>query len=283
MKKILPILAFLALAGCSTENVNDEISLDAKGNLNSQNVSQDAFDVPSLACGESTTNSIPFEVIAGPSGAAGGFDLDWQLVANETDPVSWDDTFCEKGFASNNNNSYALASNGKYPLLLEELIVENECGTPLACGMTYAFRVRAKNEGGGLKKSEWSPTFFCSTAPCETACESGYMIGNKDFSEIGTSKNWGWAHEFDFNEVSGSEEREIHHKNGGLGGFVTISWNSEDQSITVEEGNNVTITHLYVSDNEPMDKNAPGDFDKTQTLEDSDGHFWVMVKAEVCN
>lgn len=116
----------------------------------------------------------------------------------------------------------------------------------------------------------------------EEDCESGYMIGNKDFSDIGTSQNWGWAHQFDFNEENGSETREIHQKNGSLGGEVTISYDADSGEISVEEGEGVKISHLYISNQEPTETNAPGQFDKEQSYDDEDGIFWVMVKAEVC-
>ena len=113
----------------------------------------------------------------------------------------------------------------------------------------------------------------------ELECESGYMIGDKNFDEIGPSNNWGWAHKFVF-EGSGFETRKIHQKNGPLDGSVTVSYNNG--VITVEEGDGVSISHLYISNIEPTDTNAPGKFDKDQTFADVDGTFWVMVKAEVC-
>lgn len=127
-----------------------------------------------------------------------------------------------------------------------------------------------------------SPTAFSVfVAGCDQDCNSGYMIGDKNFNEIGPSNNWGWAHKFEFASSGGEETREIHHKNGGLDGFVTVAY-AEDGTISVEAGEGVTITHLYISDVEPTATNAPGQFDKTQTWSDSDGTFWVILKAEVC-
>ncbi len=114
---------------------------------------------------------------------------------------------------------------------------------------------------------------------CEPVCESGYMNGNKDFSEIGTSNNWGWAHQFNFVEA-GFESREIYQKNSSLDGEVTILWDNGTIEVTSEIG--VNITHIYVSDEEPTSTNAPGQFDKDQTYYDEDGTFWVIIKAEVC-
>ena len=111
----------------------------------------------------------------------------------------------------------------------------------------------------------------------EPVCESGYMIGDNSFSGIGTSNNWGWAHKFEFGD-SGSETREIHHKNGSLGGTVTVSFDNGE--ISVAEGTGVNITHLYISNDEPTD-NAPGQFG-VDSYKDEDGTFWVMIKAEVC-
>ncbi len=123
-------------------------------------------------------------------------------------------------------------------------------------------------------------TYTLQEVTCdEPVCKSGYMVGNKNFNEIGSSNNWGWAHKFEF-EGSASETRDIHHKNGSLGGSVTVSYNNG--VITVEEGDGVSISHLYISNDEPTETNAPGQFDKDKTYEDEDGTFWVMVKAEVC-
>src|SRR5690606_14406695 len=97
--------------------------------------------------------------------------------------------------------------------------------------------------------NNWTP-ISVNVENCDAPeCPSGYMIGDLNFSEIGTSQNWGWAHKFEF-DGSESETRSINNKKGSLGGSVTVSYNHINEMITVEEGDGVSITHLYISNDE---------------------------------
>lgn len=145
----------------------------------------------------------------------------------------------------------------------------------------YVFARMGNEDAGSQVLGDWEYfTYIITDLTCEDVkCESGYMIGDLDFDEIATSKNWGWAHQFSF-DGTGSETREIHHKNGTLEGTVTVTYNNG--LITIEEGEGVSISHLYISNDKP-ETNSPGQFDKEQNFEDEDGEFWVIIKAEVCN
>lgn len=294
MKEITYLLAILVLAGCSVESTEDFNTLNAKVKAQNDHAQNDQpqFETPLLNCGTSTEPSLEVTIRAGENtGAMGGFRVRWMTAENYT-ANGWGDAeelqidMCQAMFqVTGNNDSYALAPGDDFSFFLEEYIEGSgeSCDRSLSCGMEYAFKVQAINEGGkdGLKASEWSDVYFCSTAPCEVECESGYMIGNKDFDLIGNSKNWGWAHQFEFDQESiDSETREIHHQNGSLGGEVTISY--DNGTVEINEGEGVTITHLYISNTEPEDTNAPGQFDKTQTYSELNGNFWLIIKAEVC-
>lgn len=294
MKKITYLLAILIMAGCSVEPTVEFTTLDAKAKAQNDHAQNDQpqFETPLLNCGTSTESSLEVTITAGENtGAMGGFRVRW-MTAEDYAANGWGDAeeleidMCQEMFqVTGNNDSYALAPGDDFPFFLEEYIEGSgeSCDRSLSCGMEYVFKVQALNEGGqnGLKASEWSDVYSCSTAPCEVECESGYMIGNKDFDLIGNSKNWGWAHYFDFAAIpDGYETREIHHKNGSLEGEVTIFYNEGVVEIT--EGEGVTITHLYLSTEEPETTNAPGQFDKTQDFTIESDKFWVMIKAEVC-
>ncbi|MGY5850300.1 hypothetical protein [Salegentibacter sp. F14] len=189
------------------------------------------------------------------------------------------------GVFDENDNPQVNQNNDKvkYATLPDDLSTADQYQWtfPLSGFSTETVKIFARSWGNWVGDlSYYDASYFTYTLEtCEVECESGYMIGSKNFSEIGHSNNWGWAHYFEF-EDGQSQTREIHHKNGSLGGEVTFTY-SDDQ-ISVEEGNGVKITHLYISDTEPETTNAPGQFDKDQTYEDEDGAFWVMVKAEVC-
>lgn len=285
-------MVIMIMVGCSVESADEFNTLDAKAKAQND---QPQFEIPSLTCGNSTDTSLEVTITAGQTtGAMGGFRVRW-MTAEDYAANGWEDAeelqidMCQEMFqVTGNNDDYALTPGYNFPFFLEEYIEGSgeSCDRTLSCGMEYAFKVQAINESGkdGLKASEWSDVFFCSTAPCEEVeCPAGYMIGSKDFNLIGNSNNWGWAHEFNFNGEDGSETREIHHKNGSLGGEVTISYSASQDMIEVTEGEGVNITHLYINDQEPETTNAPGQFDKTQNYRDADGKFWVMIKAEVCN
>lgn len=288
MKKITFLLAIITMVGCSVESADEFTTLDAK--VKTQN-EKPSFDIPSLTCDTSTETSLQVKITAGATGATGGFRVRW-MTSEDFAQFGWDYEVdgenlyeCQEMFqVTGNNDDFALESNDEFPFFLESYVDGNgeSCDRTLACGMEYVFKVQALNESGkdDLKASEWSGNLFCSTTPCEVECNSGYMIGSKDFSLIGTSKNWGWAHQFDFTG-NGSETREIHHKNGSLGGEVRISYT--DGVVEITEGEGVTITHIYISNNEPTETNAPGQFDKTQTYSGLNENFWVMIKAEVCD
>jgi hypothetical protein len=291
MKKITFLLAIVLMYGCSVESTEEFNTLDAK--VKAQNNEQLKFETPSLTCGTSTESSLELVITAGEkTGATGGFRVRW-MTAEDYAANGWGDAeelqidMCQQMFqVTGNSEEYALVAGQPFPFFLENYIegTGESCDRALACGMEYVFKVQALNENGkdGLKSSDWSEVYFCSTAPCEVECTSGYMIGDKEFELISPSKNWGWAHQFNFDSESiGSETREIHHKNGSLGGEVTISFNNGVVEIT--EGEGVTITHLYISNLEPETTNAPGQFDKTQTYSGLNGDFWLMIKAEVCN
>ncbi|NJY64012.1 hypothetical protein HC174_14810 [Salinimicrobium sp. CDJ15-81-2] len=295
MKKIYLLFVAATLAACSAEPVENEVSgLDANlqgKQIKAQGNHKEAFDIPVLTLGEGTTeDELQIIVTAGESGAKGGFRLRW-MTAEDYAINGWGDSeeldmqMCQAQFqVTGNDQSFFLPANGDFTFNLSEFVegVEESCDRSVSCGLSYVFKVQALNQSGqnGLQKSEWSQIYSFSTLNCPVMeCESGYMIGDKDFSKIGKSNNWGWAHQFNFTS-SGSETREIHHKNGTLGGEVTITYNNG--IATISEGEGVTITHLYLSDVEPTETNAPGQFDKTQEFEDADGSFWVIIKAEVC-
>ncbi len=296
MKKIYLLFIAATLAACSAEPLENEALSGLDANLEGKQIKAQAnhnssFDIPVLSLGGGTSESeLDIIVTPGETGALGGFRLRW-MTAEDYATSGWGDNedqaidMCQEMFqVKGNDDTYSLSYSEDFSFLLSTFIASEgeSCDRSISCGLEYVFKVQALNDSGkdGLHASDWSEIYTFSSSPCsELECESGYMFGEKDFNLIGKSNNWGWAHQFTF-DGSGSETREIHHKNGSLGGEVTISYN--EGNISVVEGEGVKITHLYISDDEPTETNAPGQFDKTQSYEDVDGTFWVMIKAEVC-
>ena len=281
----------LFFAACSPEPTGTEQVdlLNATISSQPQENGKTPLDVPTLTCGASSETSMELIITAGATGASGGFDIQWQLASSTTDQVVWYDESCEFGFPSNNNNAYDLDPGASYSLYLETLVSEVTGCTPVVtCGQVYAFRVRAKNEGGkdGLGKSPWSETFYCT--PCEAECEGTYMWGNTPLNQIDTEANWGWAHEFDATQDGSSQIFDLY--NGAAQNDLDKGKDLGDMTVSVFEGvvsldyaQNIEITHLYISDEKPTE-GAPGQFGKTGNLGDAnqDGKFWIIVKADVC-
>ena len=255
MKKIIYLfLLALGVTGCSVESIDSNENLltaDAKATIQEVGKSMNLLE-SEICAGEASVFVFDF-----PQNQNGPHNADTNIkIQIETSPGSgvWD---------SFKDLTYAGAGPEEYTYNDEILNVG-----------TYSFRVKIGS--GGFDNMTTVTVVDCTVVDCQ----SGYMIGNKNFSDIGTSQNWGWAHQFEFAEY-GSQIKEIHNKKGSLGGEVTVTW--ENGTISFTEGPGVSITHLYVSDIEPTTTNAPGQFDKTQSFSDVDGTFWVMLKAEVCN
>lgn len=290
MKKVYLLFVAVILAACSAEPVENEVlsGLDAnlEGKKNSPVILLEASEPlasHTFMSGNSENEKARLDV----SNDCDGVYLNFTSLNEEDIEVKFDVFSTLPILDANHGNGKEtlpkdaikfdeadLDANGNYFYSYEILNVSSNDNI-------YVFARMGNDYAGEEEHGDWEYfTYVISEVNCnEPVCESGYMIGDKDFDEIGTSNNWGWAHQFNFTE-NGSETREIHHKNGSLGGEVTISYNNEN--ITVTEGEGVTITHMYISNDEPTKTNAPGQFDKEQTYSDSDGTFWVMIKAEVC-
>lgn len=274
MKKITFLLSVLLMGGCSVESTDDFSALDSKAKVKSSEVS----------------NSDPMGFYKGKSGDLHGTLEIWndcnnlylQIIPNDDSEPEDVGIWLFTELPTLNGGGNQVTGESQYDL---DDAVDLTWSFPVSNFDTEQellvfFKAWGSFAGTSLHEEVAYTAYEFSAEDCALVCESGYMIGSKDFSLIGTSNNWGWAHPFDFTE-NGSETREIHHKNGSLGGEVTITYNNGIVEIT--EGEGVTITHLYISNIEPTETNAPGQFDKTQNYMYPDGKFWVMLKAEVCN
>lgn len=185
---------------CSPESTDtstfEGLSADAKGKVKISGNQNESLDVPILSCGNATKTNLELIVTAGTTGAAGGFDIHWMteadFVANGSE---WNEELgCEMGFSGNGNDLYILASGESLTLNLEDLVAAAECGS-VECGVTYVFRVRAKNEGGqgqqgGLNKSDWSVAFSCATTQCVCTYGLGYWKNHSDDNPGGQDDVW---------------------------------------------------------------------------------------------
>lgn len=215
---------------CSPESTEtstyDGLSADAKAKAQKGQNQQESLDSPVLTCGTATETSLEIVITAGATGAAGGFDIHWMTEADFlTNNSIWsDDLSCAIGFSGNGNDAYSLPPNGSISFNLEDLMTEAECGT-LECGVTYVFRVRAKNEGGqgSLKKSEWSEDFRCATLKCSEVCRYGLGFWkNHSSKNPGKQDNYwtvsslvlGTEHSYDHLQLNDIYDADNSHGNG---------------------------------------------------------------------
>jgi len=142
-----------------------------------------ALDPLILSCAAVSGASIDVTVCAGASGAAAGFSIQWETVAD----------YNLYGWSSANAPSYRCASLSGIPgcatnnaltgpsgnhncvtvnigdNLFDKCGESSECGpTGLDCNTAYIFRAFAHNVPQGLKASDKSGTTTCTTFPCAT-------------------------------------------------------------------------------------------------------------------
>jgi len=199
MKKLIYTLSVLTLIfSCSPESTDagfDGLTADAKGEIQNSGNEQESLEVPVLSCGVATQTSLELVVTAGATGAMGGFDIHWMAEDAFLDNGSeWNDELsCSMGFSGNGDALYSLEAGESIRLNLEDFVAAAECGT-VECGVTYVFRVRAKNEGGqgekgGLNKSDWSEAFSCATAECQVCTYGKGYWRNHSTDNSGNQEN----------------------------------------------------------------------------------------------
>ena len=136
-----------------------------------------SLDPLTLSCVAVSGAAIDITVCAGESGAAAGFSIQWETLAD----------YNLYGWSSESAPSYRCASlsgvpgcASKYSLAANACVTVNigtnlfdDCGasatcgsTELNCGTTYIFRAFAHNIPGGLKASDKSGTTQCTTFDC---------------------------------------------------------------------------------------------------------------------
>jgi hypothetical protein len=149
------------------------------------------LDPMTVACVGATETTITVRVCAGPSGAPGGFSLqwikksDWEAgpdgIPGTDDDNSWplsdDPRICKASFSGQaNNTNWNLGPNECRDITVGTLGdwvgnlpgFSTTCPGGLECGTEYVFRAFAHNEPGKGKRgrSPFSDDTFCSTQPC---------------------------------------------------------------------------------------------------------------------
>lgn len=187
-------------AGGYHERHHDESSLypvvrgTYAGDCHAQLQPASPLDPVTITCLGSTETTITVRVCAGPSGAPGGFSLqwikksDWEAgpdgILGTFDDNSWplsdDPRICKASFSGlAHETQWNLGPNECRDITvgtLGDLIVDcgpscgisTSCPGGLVCDTEYVFRAFAHNEPGKNKRgrSPFSADAFCSTQPC---------------------------------------------------------------------------------------------------------------------
>ena len=141
---------------------------------------------PTISCGTASPTSIDINVCAGATGAPAGFTVQWVLASvlalgpdglpGTSDDNTWSSSlpgYCDASFSGVPGcSNYNLAPNACATVNIGDNLFD-ECGAssscanqPLVCNTQYAFRAFAHNVPGGLNRSDFSTTLFCTTTPC---------------------------------------------------------------------------------------------------------------------
>ena len=130
-------------------------------------------------------------------------------------------------------------------------------------------------------------------------CETAFMVGDNTFIDLGlTNARWGWAEYVDgtgsftadFYAAAGQNDLSKGWKVGEVD-VVVHEDGTVDVTLNLNDGVTVGVTHIYFSDTDAPDTIAPGQYGntdndpasgKTYNFETSDGTFWLVVHAEIC-
>lgn len=141
---------------------------------------------PAITCFGSSPTSIDIRVCAGANGAPAGFTVQWMLASDyalgpdglpgTSDDNSWSSSspsYCDASFSGVPGcSNYNLAAGQCITVNIGDNLFD-ECGAssscanqPLDCDTQYAFRAFAHNVPGGLNRSDFTATLFCTTPSC---------------------------------------------------------------------------------------------------------------------
>jgi hypothetical protein len=141
---------------------------------------------PTIACDGASPVRIGIKVCGGADGAPAGFTVQWITAAElaagadgqvgtADDGIWWNGpSYCGASFSGvpgcatqYNLGPGACVTVQIGDVLFDECGASSECANvPLLCDTQYAFRAFAHNVPGGLNKSDFTATLFCSTASC---------------------------------------------------------------------------------------------------------------------
>jgi hypothetical protein len=178
--KLLSLIAIFCVLIGYTSCSDEQDPSSSAGDSSRRKTS--AFDAPSIACTESTQNSITVTVTAGASGAPAGFSLQWVTkdVLDANGGV-WplDETlFCKAGFSGNAfGHVFNLSAGASTTVTLGDILFDtpgasSSCVDELICGTEYVFRAFA-HATSTMFKSDWSVYQTCGTDVCAEDCVSG--------------------------------------------------------------------------------------------------------------
>ena len=131
-------------------------------------------------------------------------------------------------------------------------------------------------------------------------CETAFMVGDTRFWDIEDINNnrWGWAEHimagdlpFNADFYAGAGKNIL--SNGEKVGTVSVTRVGNDVSVEINllPGVSMDEVHIYFSDSDAPDTNAPGQYGFTDddpssgevyNFTSTDGDFWLIVHAEVC-
>ena len=138
----------------------------------------------------------------------------------------------------------------------------------------------------------------CDYVPGPGNCdETAFMFGDNRFWDLDLgNRRWGWAEHVTTGETpftagfhAGAGQNDTNR--GFRAGDVTVSWNESTGDVTVaidlKDDVSMDDVHIYFSDTDAPHTNAPGQYGYSEQglvhdFESTDGDFWIIVHAEVC-
>lgn len=184
MSYAISIITVLAVAmltgGCSREEAPTQTgSSQNQGPIGPGGAPPPPIDPLTLSCAGATLNSISINACAGPSGAPGGFQVQFMKYADYLN-LGWSNP-CVRVFNGNANSNYSLGPNACVVVTISALPnpdPNNPCETALEECTAYIFRARPLGAGAG--NTNWSNELQCTTECPQCTYSQGYWKNHAD-------------------------------------------------------------------------------------------------------
>ncbi|QED36489.1 hypothetical protein FK178_01605 [Antarcticibacterium arcticum] len=130
-------------------------------------------------------------------------------------------------------------------------------------------------------------------------CETAFMVGDTSFWDLDINNaRWGWAEHimagdlpFTADFYAGAGQNDLNK--GEKVGTVSVTRTGDNVAVVINlmAGVDINVSHIYFSDTAAPTTNAPGQYGNTDdnpasgkvyNFTSTDGDFWLVVHAEVC-